>query len=99
MTIIAVVDTTRITETRNRILNMAAEMDLDSTVLIAAVADVVGLTMAVLNKNGAQHQRVGIDARLEVFCDRARETFLQTTRDMVEHKTISEAVAHGRLRT
>jgi len=99
MTVIAMIDTTRITEVRNRILNMAQEMDLDSTVLIAAVADVVGLTMAVLNKNGAAHQRVGIDARLEVFTDRARETYRQTARDMIDHRTISDAVQHGRLRT
>jgi len=96
---IAIIDTTRILEVRNRILKLAADMDLDSTVLIAALADVVGLTAAVLNRSGAPHQRCGIDARLGVFNDRAREAFHQTTRDMMDHRAISEAMRRGRLRT
>jgi hypothetical protein len=98
-TTIAIIDTYQITAVRDRVLAMGVEMNVDSTVMIAALADVVGIAMAVLNKNGQTYQRVGIDARLEVFTDRARETFARTAKDMVDHRVISNAVEQGLLRT
>jgi hypothetical protein len=98
-TIISVVDTHQIKAVQLRILAIATEMDLDSTVLATAIADVFAITAAVYREEGQPYQRAGIDKRLESFNDRARETFYRVRRDTVDHRVISNAVADGGLRT
>lgn len=98
-TIISVVDVGMIKEVQLRILKMAAELDLDSTVLATALADVFAVTAAVYREDGQAYQRSGIDKRLEVFNDRVRDTFYRTRNDFVDHRVISKAVRQGRLRT
>ena len=99
MPIISIIDTGLITVARGNILRMAEEMNLDSTVLLTALADAMAITCAVFKEEGQPYQRSGIDARLEQFNERARDTYERTIRDMVDHRVISNAVADGRLRT
>ena len=93
------IDTQKIAEVRARILQLAAEQDLDTTVFLAALADVVGITVAVLREVGAAHQRAGLDARLAQFAEHARATYARTRRDLVDHRPVSDALARGTWRT
>jgi hypothetical protein len=99
MTIIAIVNNDLILDVRKRILQMAERENIDSTTFLAALADVVGIEAAVFEQTGQPYQRVTIDARLDAFTDRARETFYRVQRDQIDHRVISHAVEQGRLRT
>lgn len=57
---------------RRQVLNLAAQDDIDSGVVIAALADVVAITAAVLDhKNG---QRT-LNDRMQSFCHRVEEVY------------------------
>lgn len=97
--IISIVDNNQILNVRKRVLKMAEEMNLDSTVMLTALAEVFALTCAVFHEEGQPYQRSGIDIRLEQFSDRARDTYMQTVKDMVDHRVLTNAMREGKLRT
>lgn len=99
MTIIAIVDTGLIQDTSKRVLQMAEEMNIDSTVFLTALADAMAITCAVFREEGRPYQRSGIDIRLEQFNDRARDTYAKTIKDMVDHRVMTNAMREGKLRT
>ena len=53
-----------------RILRMAQKENLDSAVLVAAMADVLGLSAATLDLRGTPQE---IDARIGSFVERAKQ--------------------------
>lgn len=57
-----------------RILRLAAEEDIDSAVMIAALADVLGLTAAVLDKRA---QPVDFDTRMDEIITRAKQQYVR----------------------
>ena len=67
---------------RQRILKMAADGDIDSAVLIAAIADVVGICAAMLERSELPGHQQSFDSRMDSFIERTRQARERTKRRM-----------------
>jgi hypothetical protein len=72
MPLVALPNQTAIRETTVEILSIAARRNLDSAELIAAIADVVGLTAATLDR---RDDRAALADRLHAFCQRVEAKY------------------------
>ena len=72
---------------REAILRLAAQEQLDSVVLIAAIADILGLTAAQLDLHGRPEQQASLDTRMDSVVERARAMHRRTLARLVTGTT------------
>lgn len=65
----------------NEILEMARRRDSDSAALVIAMADVLGIIAAVLDRETGY---TPLRERLQSFADRAHETYFRRTQDFAK---------------